>query len=240
MVIDVADLTVSRSRRPVLKGITCGVPKGQIVGLIGPSGSGKTTLMRSIMGVQKISGGTVTVLGERAGSPALRRQIGYMAQGASVYANLTVTENVRYFGRLLGYNKTECERVIELVELTEQRKQLASTLSGGQLARVSLAVALLGTPPLLVLDEPTVGLDPLLRDKLWTLFKKIANGGSTILVSSHVMDEAARCSNLLLVRDGHLIAQGSVISLLQRTNTSNLESAFISLAKKREEGSKYV
>ena len=240
MVIDVADLVVRRSHKQVLNGITCGVPKGQIVGLIGPSGSGKTTLMRSIMGVQKISGGSVTVLGEPAGSPALRRQIGYMAQGASVYTNLTAVENVRYFGRLLGYNKAECERVIELVELTEQRKQLASTLSGGQLARVSLAVALLGTPPLLVLDEPTVGLDPLLRDKLWTLFKKIANGGSTILVSSHVMDEAARCNNLLLVRGGHLIAQGSVMTLLQRTRTKDLESAFIALAKERDQEASHV
>lgn len=240
MVIDIADLKVRRSRKPVLKGITCGVPKGQIAGLIGPSGSGKTTLMRSIMGVQKISSGSVTVMGERAGSPALRRQIGYMAQGASVYTNLTVTENVRYFGRLLGYNKAECERVIELVELTKQRKQLASTLSGGQLARVSLAVALLGTPPLLILDEPTVGLDPLLREKLWSLFTKIASAGSTLLISSHVMDEAARCSELLLVRDGNLIAQGSVMSLLQRTKTKDLESAFITLAKERAEGSAHV
>lgn len=240
MVIDVTDLEVRRAHKLVLKGITCGVAKGRIIGLIGPSGSGKTTLMRAIMGVQKTHAGGVKVLGEPAGSPILRRQVGYMAQGASVYTNLTVVENVRYFGHLLGYNKAECDRVINLVELTEQRKQLASTLSGGQLARVSLAVALLGTPPLLVLDEPTVGLDPLLREKLWDLFSKIAGAGSTILVSSHVMDEAARCSELLLVRDGHLIAQGSVMSLLQRTKTKDLEAAFITLAKQEVQEATHV
>jgi ABC-2 type transport system ATP-binding protein len=234
MVIDVRDLQVVRSGKQILNGITCGVPKGRIVGLIGPSGSGKTTLLRAIVGAQKLHRGSVTVLDEPAGSAELRHQVGYMAQGVSVYSNLTVIENVRYFGRLLGVPKGEADRVLKLVELEPQRKQLVSTLSGGQQARVSLAVALLGTPPVLVLDEPTVGLDPLLRQTLWKLFQDLATAGSTLLISSHVMDEAARCGELLLLRDGQLIAQGSVMSLLQQTKTKALEDAFIALAEKQE------
>ena len=235
MVIDVRDLYIERSHKHILKGITCGVPKGRIVGLLGPSGSGKTTLMRAIVGAQVIKSGTAVVLDEDAGSPALRRRIGYMAQGNSVYSNLSVIENLRYFGRLLDVPSNESDRVLELVELVPQRQQTVATLSGGQQARVSLAIALLGTPPLLVLDEPTVGLDPLLRQKLWQLFERLASAGITLLISSHVMDEASRCGELLLLRDGQLIAQGSVMSLLQQTHTDTLEAAFITLAQKQKD-----
>lgn len=235
MVIDVRDLKVVRQGKEILTDITCGVPKGRIVGLIGPSGSGKTTLMRAIIGAQKFQAGTVSVLDQPAGSSKLRHQLGYMAQSPSVYSNLTVIENMRYFSRLLGLPKGEADRVIGVVELTPQRKQLVSTLSGGQLTRVSLAVALLGTPPLLVLDEPTVGLDPLLRQKLWALFGRLATAGSTLLVSSHMMEEASHCGELLLLRNGELIAQGSTMSLLQQSKTDSLENAFISLAEKQEE-----
>jgi ABC-2 type transport system ATP-binding protein len=234
MVVDVKDLTVQIDNKRILDHVTCGVPKGRVVGLIGPSGSGKTTLMRTIVGAQKIKSGSVTVLDEPAGQDVLRHQIGYMAQGASVYRDLSVIENLRYFGRLLGLPKHEADRVLDIVELRPQRKQTISTLSGGQQVRVSLAAALLGTPPLLVLDEPTVGLDPLLRQKLWQLFDNLATAGATLLISSHVMDEAERCGELLLMRDGQLIAQGSVMSLLQQTKASTLEQAFISLAKKQE------
>ena len=235
MVIDVRDLKVVREGKVILSGITCGVPKGRIVGLIGPSGSGKTTMMRSIIGAQKFKSGTVTVLDEPAGSSKLRHQLGYMAQSPSVYSNLTIIENLRYFSSLLGVPKNEADRVIDVVELTPQRKQLVSTLSGGQLTRVSLAVALLGTPPLLVLDEPTVGLDPLLRQKLWGLFERLAGAGSTLLVSSHMMEEASHCGELLLLRNGQLIAQGTTMSLLQQSKTNSLEEAFIALAEKQEE-----
>jgi ABC-2 type transport system ATP-binding protein len=234
MIITTRNLTVTRNHKKILSDITCGIPKGRVVGLIGPSGSGKTTLMRSILGAQKITGGDITVLDSPAGSPLLRRYVGYMAQGAGVYSNLSVLENVRYFGRLLDVPKAETDRVLEAVELTPQRKQTVATLSGGQQARVSLAVALLGTPPLLILDEPTVGLDPLLRQKLWHLFDNLAAAGTTLLISSHVMDEAARCGELLLLRDGQLIAQGSVMSLLQQTKAETLEAAFITLAQKQE------
>jgi ABC-2 type transport system ATP-binding protein len=180
----------------------------------------------------------VTVLDEPAGSEGLRHQIGYMSQGAGVYTDLSVIENLRYFGRLLGLPKAEADRVVEIVELGPQRNQTVATLSGGQTVRVSLAVALLGTPPLLVLDEPTVGLDPLLRQKLWQLFDKLAGAGTTLLISSHVMDEAEKCGELLLMRDGRLIAQGSAMTLLQKTKTSSLEDAFITLA--REQGDTHV
>ena len=234
MVIDVRDLTVERGRKTILDKITCSVPKGRVVGLIGPSGSGKTTLMRTIIGAQKIKSGTVAVLDHPAGSPWLRHHIGYMAQEVSIYTDLSVIENLHYFGRLLGVPKAEADRVLKVVELEPQRKQLAATLSGGQQARVTLAVALLGTPPLLILDEPTIGLDPLLRQKLLALFTKLAEAGTTLLISSHVMDEAVRCGELLLLRDGQLIAQGSSLSLLQQTKTESLEAAFIALAKKQE------
>jgi ABC-2 type transport system ATP-binding protein len=233
VVIDIRNVHVERGGKHILKDITCGVPKGQIVGLIGPSGSGKTTLMRTIIGAQRIKSGTVLIMDEFAGDPSLRAHIGYMAQGNGVYANLSVMENLRYFARLLGVNRAGCEQVLRLVELEPQRTQTVATLSGGQQARVSLAVALLGTPPLLVLDEPTVGLDPLLRQNLWRLFAQLAEAGSTLLISSHVMDEAERCHELLLMRDGQLIAQGSVMSLLQRTHTNRLEDAFVSLAQKQ-------
>lgn len=235
MVIDIRDLQVVRNKKTILESITCGVPKGRVVGLIGPSGSGKTTLMRSIVGAQKLRSGTVTVLGEPAGAEVLRHQIGYMSQGLGVYQDLSVIENLRYFGRLLNVPKAEADRVLGIVELGPQRKQAVATLSGGQAVRVSLAVALLGTPPLLVLDEPTVGLDPLLRQKLWQLFDRLAAAGTTLLISSHVMDEAERCGELLLMRGGHLIAQGSAMSLLQQTKTDNLEQAFIALAKEQED-----
>jgi ABC-2 type transport system ATP-binding protein len=234
MVINVVDLTVQIQGKLILNHVTCGVPKGRVVGLIGPSGSGKTTLMRTIMGAQRIKSGSIAVLDESAGDEELRHRIGYMAQGVSVYRDLSVIENLRYFCRLLSLPKAEAERMLDIVELRPQRKQTVATLSGGQTARVSLAAALLGTPPLLVLDEPTVGLDPLLRQKLWQLFDSLAAAGTTLLISSHVMDEAERCGELLLMRDGNLIAQGSVMSLLQQTKTSTLEQAFISLAKKQE------
>lgn len=235
MLITIRDLVVRRGGKTILNGVTCGIPKGRIVGLIGPSGSGKTTLLRTIIGAQAYQAGSLVVMDEDAGDPVLRARIGYMAQGNGVYTNLSVIENLRYFGRLLGVPRSEADRVLELVELVPQRKQTVSTLSGGQQARVSLAVALLGTPPLLVLDEPTVGLDPLLRQNLWRLFGRLAEAGSTLLISSHVMDEAARCGELLLLRDGELIAQGSAMSLLQQTHTHNLEEAFIALAQQQKE-----
>jgi ABC-2 type transport system ATP-binding protein len=226
--ISVEDLRVTRGGREVLHGLSFAVEPGQVVGLLGPSGCGKTTLMRVLVGVQKNVRGTTRVLGLSAGAPALRRRIGYVTQAPAVYGDLTVDENVRYFAALHG---SPAGDVVERVGLDAQRGQLVSTMSGGQRARVSLATALLGTPDLLVLDEPTVGLDPVLRRDLWQLFRSLAERGTTLLVSSHVMDEASRCDRLLLMRDGQLVADDTLPGLLKRTRTKDVESAFLALAE---------
>lgn len=227
--VSVRDLRVVRGGREVLHGLTFDVPRGSIVGLLGPSGCGKTTLMRALVGVQIVEGGTVTVLGDDAGSAGLRRRVGYATQTPAVYADLTVSENLRYFASVLGAPRTDVARVIDEVGLGSSRDQIAATLSGGQLSRTNLAVALLGTPEVLVLDEPTVGLDPVLRQELWELFRELADEGATLVVSSHVMDEAGRTDRLLLMREGRILADGTPDGLRSRTGTPGLEEAFLHL-----------
>jgi ABC-2 type transport system ATP-binding protein len=199
--------------------------------LLGPSGSGKTTLMRSIVGVQIVESGEVTVGGRPAGTPALRRRIGYVTQAPSVYTDLTVRENLRYFARILGAPAGRIEETIDTVALGGKARQVVRTLSGGERSRVSLATALLGSPDVLVLDEPTVGLDPVLRRDLWRTFHELAEDGTTLLVSSHVLDEASRCDELLLLRDGRIVFTGTPDELLRRTDADNLEDAFLALAE---------
>ena len=227
------DLRVRRGKREVLHGVAIDVPQGALVGLLGPSGSGKTTLMRAIVGVQRSVTGTVTVLGSPAGTASLRRRIGYVTQDASVYDDLTVRQNLNYFSAIIGAPRSDADRVIEATDLGEQANQLVGSLSGGELSRASLAVALLGSPELLVLDEPTVGLDPVLRVELWTMFKRLASEGTTLLVSSHVMDEATRCDRLVLLRDGEILTEETPSSLLERTGTTDAEEAFLTLIKHR-------
>ncbi|GAA1503305.1 ABC transporter ATP-binding protein [Agromyces terreus] len=222
-------LRVRRGSTQVLDGLSLSVPAGAVVGLLGPSGSGKTTLMRAIVGVQVVQSGSVEVLGLAAGSPALRRRVAYVTQQASVYDDLTVRQNLRYFRRVLGAPASDVDRVIERTDLTAVADRLAGELSGGQRGRVSLAAALLGSPEVLVLDEPTVGLDPVLRVELWQLFRSLADDGATLLVSSHVMDEAKRCDRLLLMRDGALLADDTVDGLLAFTGTDDVETAFLRL-----------
>jgi ABC-2 type transport system ATP-binding protein len=229
--IDIRDLHVRRGGKPILPGVSLRIPHGLVTGLLGPSGSGKTTLMRAIVGVQIVERGRVTVLGEPAGTPALRRRVAYVTQAPSVYADLTVEENLRYFARILRAPRSRIEEVIRLVGLTGQTKQVTRTLSGGELSRASLAVALLGEPELLVLDEPTVDVDPILRRELWQTFYELADAGASLLVSSHVMDEAARCHQLVLMRSGQIIATGSPGELLERTHSDELEDAFVTLAE---------
>jgi ABC-2 type transport system ATP-binding protein len=224
---------VSRGGAEVLHGLTFQVPRGQVTGLLGPSGCGKTTLMRAIVGVQIVSGGQVTVLGEPAGSPALRRRIGYSTQNPAVYRDLSVRENLRYFAAVLNAPKSDVDRVLEEVGLSAAADQLGGTLSGGQLNRASLAVALLGSPELVVLDEPTVGLDPVLRQELWQLFQRLAARGVTLIVSSHVMDEAARCQRLIVMREGEILADDSPDGLRGHTRTTDLEQAFLRLIEER-------
>jgi ABC-2 type transport system ATP-binding protein len=202
-----------------------------VTGLLGPSGSGKTTLMRAIVGVQKVAGGQVEVLGLPAGSAGLRDRVGYMTQAPSVYGDLGVAENLRFFAHVLGQPDESVDRVLAAVSLDAFARRRVGTLSGGERARVSLATALLGKPELLVLDEPTVGLDPLLRRDLWRLFHELAAGGTTLIVSSHVMDEADRCDSLLLLRGGRLLARATPAELRARTGERELDAAFLRLVE---------
>jgi ABC-2 type transport system ATP-binding protein len=229
--ISVRELRVRRGGMLALSGLSFEVAPGTVTGLLGPSGSGKTTLMRAIAGVQLVESGEVIVGGLPAGSPELRRRIGYVTQAPSVYGDLNVRENLRYFARILGAPDTRINEAIETVALGGQAGQTVHTLSGGERSRVSLATALLGQPDVLVLDEPTVGLDPVLRRDLWRMFHRLADDGTTLLVSSHVMDEASRCDDLLLLRDGRLVATGAPEELLRRTGADDLEGAFLALAE---------
>jgi ABC-2 type transport system ATP-binding protein len=216
-----------------LKNVDAALVEGKITGFIGPSGAGKTTLIRSIVGRQKITRGVVTVLGLPAGSSQLRRQLSYMTQENSVYADLTVRQNLNYFATMFGVKrnqlKSQVAEILKTVDMADQADQLVSQLSSGQKQRVSLAAALIGSPKLMVLDEPTIGLDPVLREQLWILFRRLADQGATLIVSSHVMDEASRCDDLLLLRGGKVLAHGSPQGLCQQTGTRSVEQSFLKL-----------
>jgi ABC-2 type transport system ATP-binding protein len=227
--VEVSGLRVVRGGNEVLRDLTFTVRAGEVTGLLGPSGCGKTTLMRAIVGVQRITAGQVAVFGERAGSAALRPRIGYVTQAASVYDDLTVEENLRFFSSVLGVGRDRVDACVRIVDLEAERGQVASRLSGGQRSRVSLAVALLGEPTLIVLDEPTVGLDPVLRRDLWRSFHRLADEGAAVFVSSHVMDEATRCDRLMLMREGRIIADDTPAGLLEKTGADDIETAFLDL-----------
>jgi len=227
-------LVVRRGGQLVLNDLSFSLARGEVTGLLGPSGCGKTTLMRVLVGVQDITAGTVTLLGLPAGHPQLRARIGYATQAPAVYPDLTLGENLKYFGTVLGLRGRQLADAITAtvarLDLGGLDRRLVGTFSGGQLARVGLAVALLGRPDLLILDEPTVGLDPVLRRDLWTLFHGLAADGTTLLVSSHVMDEAARCDSLLFMREGRFLGKASPAEMLAQTGAPDLESAFLALA----------
>jgi ABC-2 type transport system ATP-binding protein len=227
--ISISGLVVDRGGRRVLDDISLSVPSGSITGLLGPSGCGKSTLMRAIVGVQIVAGGGVEVLGEPAGSAGLRPRVGYVTQAPSVYLDLSVAQNLRYFARVLDAPAERVDEVVSTVGLAEESGRVVGSLSGGQRARVSLATALLNQPELLVLDEPTVGLDPVLRTELWADFRRLADAGTTLLVSSHVMDEADRCDMIVLMRDGRILAAEPREQLLRRTGAEDVESAFLQL-----------
>ncbi|HXY84344.1 MAG TPA: ABC transporter ATP-binding protein [Gaiellaceae bacterium] len=229
--IRIDDLRVVRGGVTVLPGLSCEVASGSVTGLLGPSGSGKSTLIRSIVGVQRVAGGVVDVLGHPAGSAELRTRVGYMTQAPSVYGDLTVRENLDFFAQVLRQSRDSVEHVLEDVSMKAHARRIVNSLSGGERARVSLATALLGAPQLLVLDEPTVGLDPVLRRDLWELFHGLAERGTTLLVSSHVMDEADRCDSLLLLRDGRLLAGATPDELRSRTGERDLDAAFLRLVE---------
>ncbi|WP_059010817.1 ABC transporter ATP-binding protein [Streptomyces specialis] len=235
-------LRVARGGAEVLRGLDFTVERGTVTGLLGPSGCGKTTLMRAVVGAQARVTGSLEALGRPAGSPALRRRLGYVTQAPSVYTDLTIRQNLDYYAAVLGVpragRRDAVDAVLADVDLTARADALAADLSGGQRSRVSLAVALLGTPELLVLDEPTVGLDPVLRRSLWGLFHRLAaERGTTLLISSHVMDEADRCDRLLLMRAGRILAEGTPDDLRERTGAASVEEAFLRLvdADEKEE-----
>lgn len=234
--IEITGLRVDRGGATVLHDLALDVEGGVVTGLLGPSGSGKSTLMRSIVGVQVVAAGDVRVLGLPAGTPELRSRVGYVTQSPSVYGDLSVRENLAYFARVLGQPRAQVDEVIERVGLADTAARLVGKLSGGQQARVSLATALLGEPAVLVLDEPTVGLDPVLRRDLWDFFHELAAGGTTLLVSSHVMDEAARCERLLLLREGSILADLTPQELLRRTGAPDLDAAFLRLVEGGADG----
>ncbi len=231
--VEIRDLRVVRGGRTVLDGLDLEVAGG-VTGLLGPSGCGKSTLMRALVGVQQVESGSVTVLGEEAGSRSLRDRIGYVTQAPSVYDDLTVAENLAFFSRVLGRPHSDVDRAVERVALQDHRDQVVGRLSGGQRSRASLAVALLGQPELLVLDEPTVGLDPVLRRDLWELFHQLAEDPerpAAVFVSSHVMDEADRCDHLLLMREGAIIASGPPEEIRRRTGQPDIEAAFLQIVE---------
>ena len=227
--IVVDKLRIRRGGVVVLDEISLSVTSGRVTGLLGPSGSGKTTLMRAIVGVQIVESGSITVLGESAGTPSLRWKVGYMTQNPAVYGDLTVRENLHFFASILAAAPENVEEVLETVDMTPFGDRVVNRLSGGQRARVSLATALIGDPQLLVLDEPTVGLDPVLRRDLWRTFNDLAGQGKTLLVSSHVMDEADHCHDLLLLREGALVATGTPADVRAKSGRQDLDEAFLAL-----------
>jgi ABC-2 type transport system ATP-binding protein len=227
--ITVSELTVVRGGRQVLGGLTLEIGSGSVTGLLGPSGCGKSTLMRAIVGVQVVAAGTITVLGKPAGSAPLRHQVGYVTQAPSVYTDLSIEENLRFFASVVGAAESRIEEVVETVGLGGFEARVVGALSGGQRSRVSLATALLGKPAVLVLDEPTVGLDPVLRAELWGTFHRLASEGTTLLISSHVMDEAAECDEILLMRDGAILRQTTPDGLRSETGERDLSRAFLAL-----------
>ncbi|MDE9365865.1 ABC transporter ATP-binding protein [Luteipulveratus sp. YIM 133132] len=233
--VSVDGLSVDRGGHPVLRDLDFAVPTGAVVGLMGPSGCGKTTLMRTLVGVQRITSGTARVLGHTPGAPTLRSRIGYVTQAVSVYRDLTVEQNVAYFATLAAAPRSSAREAIDTVGLGAYADRRVDRLSGGQASRASLACALVGSPELLVLDEPTVGLDPLTREELWTSMRALADNGVTLLVSSHVMDEASRCDSVLLMRDGRLLAHEPPQELIRSTGTDSMDEAFLALIRTQQE-----
>lgn len=234
--IDLEHMRILRGGNEIIPDLSLSVPKGSVFGLVGPSGSGKTTVIRTIIGLTRIAGGQATILGHPAGSAALRPKIGYMPQGEGIYTDLSARANLEFFAAINRAPKGRVDALLDLLDIADIADRRADTYSGGQRQRVGLAIALLQEPPLLILDEPTVGLDPRLRNHLWALFRQWAGGGTTLLISTHVMDEAAKCDEIAFLSNGHLLALGSPQALQQQTGTDDLEAAVLTLSDRSEAG----
>ena len=232
--VDVDNAVKSFGTQRALDGVTLRVRQGEIYGLLGPNGSGKTTLIRAIVGLLALDSGTVTVLGHRIPDLDILGRVGYMTQQAALYADLSVEENLRFFAAISGA-EGNVDEVLKTVDLEQRRKSVVATLSGGMRQRCSLACALVHRPNLLLLDEPTVGVDPQLRVQFWDHFRELAAAGTTIVVSSHVMDEAERCQRLGLIRLGKLLGEGTPDEVRAAAGTSNLEEAFLKLSGRETE-----
>lgn len=235
--VEAVDLRKRFGAIHAVDGVDLSLPPGRIYGLLGPNGSGKTTLIRLLIGLARPSGGQARILGKRMPSRQTLAQIGYMPQAEALYPDLSVGENLSFFGRLEGrVDPGSIDRVLELVELSDRKGTPVLQLSGGMRRRLSLALTLVHEPQVLFLDEPTVGVDPALRVQFWSHFRRLAADGTTILVASHVMDEADRCDDLVFMRDGKVIGQGSGAELRAQAGTENLEDAFLHLAGLDSEG----
>lgn len=225
------EVTRAFNGKEVLHGISLEVRRSEIFGLLGPSGSGKTTFVKLIAGIDEATRGEVEVLGTRMPKLAMMNRIGYMAQSDAMYAELTAKENLEFFGALFGLRgqkmKQRIDEVMALVDLTDHLKQPVGAYSGGMKRRLSLAIALMHEPEVLILDEPTVGIDPVLRKSIWDEFESLSRQGTTILVTTHVMDEADKCHRLGMVRDGRLIAVGTPEALKRETGSVTIEEAFL-------------
>lgn len=226
--VQAIDLRKSFGDIHAVDGVSFELAAGRIYGMLGPNGSGKTTLIRMLTGLGRPTAGEARVLGVQMPSRPNLARIGYMTQSDGIYPELTAIENTRFFAAMYGVRDSAApEAALAVVELSERAGTLASQLSGGMRRRLSLACALVHQPPVLFLDEPTVGVDPALRVQFWAHFHELAAAGTTIVVSSHVMDEADRCDELLFMRGGRVIAQGSGDELRTRAGTTDLEQAFL-------------
>jgi len=232
--VDVDKVVKSFGTMRALDGVTLRVRQGEIYGLLGPNGSGKTTLIRAIVGLVAPDSGTVSVLGHRMPDLNILGSVGYMTQAAALYPDISVEENLRFFAAISGAD-SNVDEVLKVVELDQRRNSVVATLSGGMRQRCSLACALVHRPRLLLLDEPTVGVDPQLRVQFWEHFRQMAAAGTTIVVSSHVMDEAERCQRLGLIRAGRLLGEGTPNEVRASAGTNNLEEAFLKLSGRTSE-----
>ncbi|HET7615505.1 MAG TPA: ABC transporter ATP-binding protein [Bacillales bacterium] len=225
------DVSKTFDRHPVVRSVDLTLERPEIFGLLGPSGAGKTTLVKMIAGIDQANEGTVHVLGEKMPNLRTVKRIGYMAQSDALYEDLTAKENLHFFASLYGMRKRERnERIAEVlgvVDLIKDENKLVRHFSGGMKRRLSLAAALVHQPEVLILDEPTVGIDPVLRKQVWDAFEELVQKGTAILVTTHVMDEAERCDRLAMIRSGRLIASGTPEALKEDTGTASIEEAFL-------------